>query len=288
MEKIMFHFLFQKHKKITYTVLVIAVVVFLVLVIRDTLIGTSGPYYSESELAENKEILKEMEEQELPDIDGTADRESEAEEQEREQQQQQNPEQTILEEQKKIMEMADPDSAKLDQWFATSAIVGDSIVEGLQEYGFLNESILFDKIGCSVAGAKDLVTSMIRVQPEKVFLAFGMNDMDNYGEKVEVYIGHYRKMLSRIQRELPDAKIYVLAVLPMQQNAIENNPNRQYVSLYNEKLEALCQEMKVTFLNPGFILEQNAEFYEPDGIHVVKSFYYKWLTYLADMAGISK
>ena len=92
----MFHFLFQKHKKITYTVLGIAAVLFLVFVIRDTLIGTSGPYYSESELAENKEILKEMEEQELPDIDGTADRESEAEEQEREQQQQ-NPEQAILE-----------------------------------------------------------------------------------------------------------------------------------------------------------------------------------------------
>lgn len=266
----------------------IAAVLFLVFVIRDTLIGTNEPHYSESELTENKEILKEMEEQELPDIDGTAYRDSDAEEQEQEQQQQINPEQALLEEQKKIMEMTDPDSAKLDQWFASSAIVGDSIVEGLREYGFLNESILFDKIGCSVVGAKDLVTSMIRVQPETVFLAFGMNDMDSYGEKVEVYIDHYRKMLNRIQRELPDAKIYVLAVLPMQQNAIENNPNRQYVSLYNEKLEALCQEMQVNYLNPGFILEQNTEFYEPDGIHVVKSFYYKWLTYLADMAGISK
>ena len=45
--------------------------------------------------------------------------------------------------------------------------------------------------------------------------------------------------------------------------------------------------MKLTFLDPGFILEQDASLYEPDGIHAVKNFYYKWLTYLADMAGVS-
>ena len=28
------------------------------------------------------------------------------------------------------------------------------------------------------------------------------------------------------------------------------------------------------------------EFYEPDGIHVIKSYYPAWLSYLADTAGL--
>ena len=72
------------------------------------------------------------------------------------------------------------------------------------------------------------------------------------------------------------------------QKAIQKEPKRKNVALYNEKLEELCGEMTVTFLNAGFILEQDPSLYEKDGIHARKDFYYKWLTYMADMAGISE
>lgn len=191
-------------------------------------------------------------------------------------------------EQQKIMTMENPDVSVFDQWFEDCALIGDSVSEGAKIYGFLNSSILFSKVGCSVAGAGELVESMVKMRPHKVFLALGINDIDNYGSKVEKFIDHYRNLISDIRSSLPDSDIYVSAILPMQQKAIDKEPKRKNVGLYNEKLEELCGEMDTVFLNPGFILEADASLFEPDGIHVSKNFYYKWLTYMADIAGISR
>lgn len=266
----------------------------------DDMIGTITFPASEKVIEANVRMLKEMEEKAPPDISGvkrvSAAAESAGEmtdstegekkfdvtgqmkikKEEREQR-----------EQKKIMTMNNPDIAVFNQWFDGCAVLGDSLAESAGEYGFLNQSILFAEIGCSVTGAGNLVDSMKKMYPGKIFLAFGSNDMENYGTNVERFIEHYREMISDIQAELPDAQIYVSAVLPMQQKAIDREPKRKNVELYNEKLKNLCETMKLTFLDPGFILEQDASLYEPDGIHAVKKFYYKWLTYLADMAGVS-
>ena len=112
--------------------------------------------------------------------------------------------------------------------------------------------------------------------------------MEIYGSHVEKFIEKYRDLISGIRKSLPDSQIYVAAVLPVQQKAINKEAKMKNVELYNEYLEEMCEELKMTFLDPGFILKMDDSLYEPDGIHTVKKFYYKWLTYLADMAGVSQ
>ena len=57
-----------------------------------------------------------------------------------------------------------------------------------------------------------------------------------------------------------------------------------YLDEYNTELEALCQELDVTFIDSGFILRELPELYDADGIHPVSAFYPLWFNYLADMA----
>lgn len=262
---------------------------FLVWMIYDTLVGTITVSGAEKAIEVNVGKLKDMEAQSPPNIKVMSKTE---ENQMKVSKEEVFGEETELPDEKaeeqKIMSMEDPDIGVFNQWFDDCAILGDSLAEGAGEFGFLNSSILFAGIGCSVVGAGDLVESMVQMYPEKIFLAFGVNDMEIYGTNVERFIEHYQEMISDIRKRVPEAEIYVSAILPVQQKAIDKEPKRKNVGLYNEKLEAMCDGEEVTFLNPGFILEQDDSLYEPDGIHAVKKFYYKWLTYLADMAGASQ
>lgn len=281
---------------------VLVLLFFFLWIFYDVMIGSMDFPVSDKVIEANIAILKGMEEKAPPDIanikstPAAADSEKKTEDFPDKQAQsaltkEENPsdgaELFQAKEQKKIMTMDNPDMSIFNQWFDGCAVLGDSLAEGAGEYGFLNSSILFAEIGCSVTGAGDLVDSMKKMYPRKIFLAFGSNDLEKYGADADRFTEHYREMVSEIQSSLPDAQIYVAAILPIQQKAVDKEPKRKNVRLYNEKLKELCDMMELTFLDPGFILEQDSSLYEPDGIHAVKNFYYKWLTYLADMAGVS-
>ena len=43
----------------------------------------------------------------------------------------------------------------------------------------------------------------------------------------------------------------------------------------------------VYYINADFLLEQKPDLFEPDGMHPVSTFYPRWLTYIADVTGLS-
>ena len=56
---------------------------------------------------------------------------------------------------------------------------------------------------------------------------------------------------------------------------------------YNEGLIKLCQEMGCTFIDNSTIVTDSSEnLYEPDGEHVIQDYYPKWLTNMAQIAGL--
>lgn len=263
--------------------------------VQDTLIGTGSASSGGKEIDETVQLLKEMEQQTPPSIGAVKkdkkDKKDKGDKKEQKKEQKTDASPAVSDQKKEqdlIMSMENPDISVFNQRFEGCAVLGDSIAESAGEYGFLNSSILFAKIGCAVVGAEELVESMVQMYPKKIFISLGMNDLEWYDSDVDQFIQKYREMVDDIRESLPDSEIYVTTILPMQQKAIDKEPSRANAALYNEKLEELCQNMKMTFIDAGFILNRQPSLYEPDGIHPVKNFYYKWLTYLADTAGISE
>ena len=57
--------------------------------------------------------------------------------------------------------------------------------------------------------------------------------------------------------------------------------------IINEGLIKLCQEMGCTFIDNSTIVTDSSEnLYEPDGEHVIQDYYPKWLTNMAQIAGL--
>ena len=74
-----------------------------------------------------------------------------------------------------------------------------------------------------------------------------------------------------------------------QQEGVGTEPGFEYRELYNSALEEYCNKTDgVEFISADFILEAQPELYDVDGVHPVGAFYPKWLTFLSDMAGLTK
>ena len=143
---------------------------------------------------------------------------------------------------------------EIRQVFAGNVIIGDSITESIVEYGYLDTDVVVSKRGLNVGAADDQISTAIALNPSHV---------------------------------LPDVPIYINCILPITDEAIAQTPDLGYYPDYNEGLIKLCQEMGCTFIDNSTIVTDSSEnLYEPDGEHVIQDYYPKWLTNMAQIAGL--
>lgn len=189
-------------------------------------------------------------------------------------------------EQQKILNLGKIDEAKMPMRFRRAVIAGDSIVEAITEYGLLDKSTVFAKIGLSVRDADEMIETLADAQPETVFLCFGLNDMELYLDNAKRFTEDYKKCLEKLQKRLPFAGIFVCSVPTVTPEAVKKTPAYAYRDAYNTALKTMCDEKNISFIDSSFLLRERPKLYDHDGIHPVRSYYPKWLTFLADMAGL--
>lgn len=187
-------------------------------------------------------------------------------------------------EEDKIMALTDVTNAELLKRFRNAVIVGDSIPEDAPGYGWLNTEVVHAKIGIRINADSEVINSAIAANPSVMFLVFGVNDIETYVEQANVFVDRYRAAIEKIQGALPDTVIYAHAIFPPR--SLEGKSFYQYLDKYNEGLQALCEETGAYYIDSSFILKREPGYYNNDGVHMIKSFYPLWFTYLADCAGL--
>lgn len=175
---------------------------------------------------------------------------------------------------------------EIKQTFLGTVIIGDSITESIWEYGFLDTDVVISKRGLSIAAADEQIATAIGLHPSAVFMAFGSNDLETYESNSTAFIDAYRVQVQKLKEALPDTPIYINGILPILQSTIDAVPALGYYGEYNQALEAFCEEMDCTYIDNAFIVDGHENMYEPDGEHVVRDYYPKWLTYMAETAGL--
>ena len=111
-------------------------------------------------------------------------------------------------------------------------------------------------------------------------MSFGANDLEIYNGNADAY----RVKIELIQKSLPNTPIYINSILPIEQSAINASPALAYYDSFNQALKAFCEETGCTFIDDTFLVDESM--YEPDGEHMVYNYYPKWLTYMAERAGL--
>lgn len=172
--------------------------------------------------------------------------------------------------------------------FANALVIGDSITEGLSAYGILDGNLVIAARGAEVSGIEEgdeaakAIAKAKELKPAKLFLAYGMNDVDAVRGHSEEFAVNYKAVLDDLKEALPDTEIYVNSILPVQQAVIDKDPYYGNIPQLNKALETLCEEEKVTFIDNTNLVKQ--EYYTEDGIHMEPDYYKDWVNHMAEEA----
>ena len=181
----------------------------------------------------------------------------------------------------------DAEEQPASEKFTDCLVMGDSITQGLYEYGVLDQANVQADRGAGVSVGDneklaDHITRAKEMKPSVLFLSYGMNDVGAQNGDADGFIKAYRPLIRDLKKSLPDTKIYVNSILPAAQTAIDQNSVYAEIPKFNQKLKKLCEKEKVTFIDNTDLVKQ--EYYAGDGIHMSTGYYKEWVNHMAEVA----
>ncbi|PWT27974.1 GDSL-type esterase/lipase family protein [Butyrivibrio fibrisolvens] len=123
---------------------------------------------------------------------------------------------------------------------------------------------------------------IFELEPSKIFINIGTNDISRPEETTEQLISDYRKVLTQIKDRLPQAKVYMMAYYPVNVQVAARQPwpdadkaaklRLERLDESNKAVSELAQEFGYSYIdvNNGLTDDngQTKEAYSIDGIHM--------------------
>lgn len=182
-----------------------------------------------------------------------------------------------------------PTGRTYQEYFRKDIFMGDSIMDELPYYHYIYAQSAVTQIGLNLETALDHVDEVVRRQPERIFMLFGMNEANGSWE-VERYENAYKSLISKIRKDLPEAKFYLFSTLPVDESQTANDPNRknlnnETIRAFNEATERIAQSDEGVEYIDLYEIENLTSYHEPDGVHFQSPFGDKWLELVTKKLG---
>ena len=127
--------------------------------------------------------------------------------------------------------------------------VGDSICSGLGHYGIIPAQRviaqgniaarnIFDFTFTAEGGELTLISALVNAKPDYIVFSMGINDVNITSE--QEFTDNYREILTMTEGFLPDAKLIVLSVTPV--DASSTFTTNERIDSFNEALSAMAEE----------------------------------------------
>lgn len=161
--------------------------------------------------------------------------------------------------------------------------LGDSITYGGDWAGLFPDSPVENRGigGDSTAGLLRRLEQVLALQPSRIFLMIGTNDLC-YNRPIPKIMENYRRILSRFHDELPGTQVYVQSVLPFNDTLFPARGLRtnEQIKKLNSQIKSLAAEFGYPYvdLTPKFTGRDGrlpAE-YTSDGLHLSDKAYLVW------------
>lgn len=188
-----------------------------------------------------------------------------------------------LEAQEKEEEQAE-DTRSIKEVFTSAVVMGDSITAGFSEYDILNASSVVAQIGAGLEGAEEPIQQLKEINPQVVFLSYGMNDIISTQGDTDTFVKNYKNVIKQMQKDIPNMKIFVNSIFPVQRQEIEKEPAFEHLEAYNEALREMCDKQQIAYVDNTELVAER--YYEEDGVHLKPDFYPVWAQRMAEVASL--
>jgi len=162
----------------------------------------------------------------------------------------------------------------------STVCIGDSITEQFPIAEMLSSSVPIYNRGIGGFTTSELLENLQVVlydlEPRKVFLMIGTNDMGKGSEPEQIAL-QIEKNCEQIQERLPQAELFVESVYPVNERAavspfgLDGRSNEKIMAL-NERIQDICARKQLTYIPvyPQLIDENGAlkTTFTTDGLHL--------------------
>lgn len=166
------------------------------------------------------------------------------------------------------------------EFFKNDLFIGDSITEELKYYKFLYDNNVFSKIGLNTDTLRKLLPNeKFGIEPKNIYLMMGLND-SVFVKSEEKFKERYLAMLDALQAKFPNAKIYLQAIFPVSKSLDQKEDarvNNTKINSFNSVIKSIASERGLDFLDFSYLLNENQDYFEPDGMHLKSKFHKVWL-----------
>lgn len=164
-----------------------------------------------------------------------------------------------------------------------TVMLGDSMVLYNEWQEFFDVPIVNRGIGGdTTSGLLRRLHTITEGQPKRVVLMIGINDISrNVPQKKTVL--QYEKVLTQIQHQSPNTKIYTMSVLPVNNDIYGERVHNDDVIAFNKKIMHLSKKYNATFIDIYRLYEQRGQLkksYTNDGLHLNGQGYEIWVNAL--------
>lgn len=166
------------------------------------------------------------------------------------------------------------------EYFKEDLFIGDSITEELKYYKFLYDKNVFSKIGLNTDSLRKLLPDeKFGIEPKSIYLMMGLND-SVFVKDADLFKNRYDAMLDALQERFPSSKIYLQGIFPVSKDLDDKEDarvNNEKIKSFNEVIKTIADERNLTYLDFSSLLNDNQDYYEPDGMHLRSKFHKIWL-----------
>lgn len=162
--------------------------------------------------------------------------------------------------------------------------LGNSITDGCNWSELFNDLRVKNRgiSGDVTDGVLERLAEVTRLQPDKIFIMIGINDLAR-GKTEEYVLSNYRKILERIKTESEGSKIYIQSILPVNSmfGKFKNHTNKtKSVLLINRRLRQMAMKFDAVYIDlfSLFATKENKmnPKYSNDGLHLTGDGYLLW------------
>lgn len=176
-------------------------------------------------------------------------------------------------------------SGNFNAIFSNAGFMGDSMAEGFSAFGLLSASRVGAVKGHGLTNYQADLTKMQSLSPKYLFINYGLNNMGTYKKDTDQFISDYEKLIEEVQKKLPKAKIFILNIMPVQKEALTEQPYLGYTDAYNKALKEMCKSLDLTYIDSSSVVKE--EYYAKDHIHMGTEMHAEWLRDIAAKAGLA-
>lgn len=182
-----------------------------------------------------------------------------------------------------------PTGRTYQEYFRKDIFLGDSIMDELPYYHYIYAQSAVTQIGLNLETALDHVDEVVRRQPQRIFMLFGMNETNGAWE-VERYENAYKSLISKIRKDLPEAKFYLFSTLPVDESKTAQNPdlknlNNETIRAFNEATQRIAENDEGVEYIDLYEIKDLTSYHEPDGVHFQAPFGDSWLELVTKKLG---